>query len=426
MKFLVRHPDSTLKGSVHIQPSKSMANRLLILDHLYYQGKENIELPDATDSRILRRLLDTLKDHKGNSSIELDVGDGGTTSRFLLAVLCFTEGEFILKGSERLSERPIRELVQLLRELGGNIEGECLPLRIKGKAPDRKDSIAMNIDTSTSSQFASAVLMVLPLLCKQAEIRLTGDYLSLSYIDITIGMMNRFGFKIKREADRITLDALKKTPSPPFYSLEPDYSSISFWVGMVALSKDARVRINAGKFRDSLQADSMMIDRAVANDIITIKTDGDDLVLSSPEKPAAPKSILLDFTDCPDLALPELIMYSALKFDIRFTGVQNLNLKESSRLESLNEGMKYFGMQTIKSIGGYRMDGKFTLPEQIPHLNTFNDHRVAMAFSMLALRTPVVIEDPEVVSKSYPAFWDDLRKLNFEVIQNSEVWHPTL
>ena len=413
----VFHPTGILSGTVSVEGSKSIANRALVLSSLYDPTISLHNFPSANDALVLKRALESIKNLKHSALLRIDVEDSGTACRFLLPVLAFSEGNFEVRGTKRMSERPLLPLIHSLRKLGAVIEGESLPLVIKGRVPARKSMIKVAIDNSLSSQFASALLMILPKLGDQAELVLEGKQSSLPYLDMTIEIMREFGFDVQRSEDIVSYVSGSGPLKKQVIQIEPDLSSVAFWVGITALSKGGELKINAGNYQDYIQGDRVIFERAIENGVVNLRKEGPNLILSRGVENKDLKNVSIDFSDCPDLAIPEVIMYISLGFSLRFTGTDTLEHKESKRLTALFNLLESFQVKFIKENDAYISKGAFIFPENKIMIDPLKDHRLAMGFAMLGMQHPIRIRFPEVVSKSYPAFWDDLRKVNFELIE---------
>lgn len=395
-----------------------MSNRVLVLSELYAPNNIIHGLSGASDTRIMRHVLDKVFSAGNEDTTEVDVQDAGTVCRFILPVLAFRKGTFILKGSARMAERPLTPLIMALRELGANIDGDQLPLTIYGSPPKIKDRLSIGMDTSYSSQFASSLLMIFPLLANTADLVLEGSRLSLPYIDMTVIIMRQMGFDVSRNGAFVTYRR-GPIPSSATLTIEPDYSSIAFWVGITSLSQRGELQINAGNHSRSVQGDSVVIRRAVQNGLINIREDGDTLYMSRNRIIRSMDRVRLDFTDTPDLAIPELIMYTARGYHCLFTGIETLDYKESPRFMALAERLRPFGIEFIQKGDEHQATGNFKFPKEIQEIDPLNDHRLAMGFAMPGILHPIVIRSPNVVTKSYPSFWDDLRKVNFDLSEKT-------
>ena len=402
----------SLKTTVHLPASKSISNRLLIMEALNRRKFPLKNISHADDTKLLQKLL---------SSEEkiLDAQNAGTCYRFLTAYLTQKEGEWILTGSERMKQRPIDTLVDALRKLGAEIkylEKENFPpLAIQGK---KLTGSELKIDSSQSSQFVSALLLIAPYVKDGLKLKLTGDDTSAPYINMTLKLMKYFGIKILNANNVIEIPQQEYTPKE--YSVEPDWSSAAFWYAMAALSDEAEICM-PGLSAESIQGDSIIADWMKRFKVETGFTKEGALLRH--HKKSIEKKYSFHFRQHPDLAPAFFVLCSALGVEAKFSGVKNLSIKESSRAEALKTELEKCGAKIIKvSDDEYRITPHPLTPsprgegEGLWSFETYNDHRLAMAFAMLAIPLGrVKIKNPAVVSKSYPGFWNDLRSAGFEV-----------
>ncbi len=391
---------SIIKGNVKLPASKSISNRVLIIQALCGQKLEIENLSKADDTEVLQQALS-----KDDSKI--DIGHAGTAMRFLTAYFATQEGEKAeLTGSERMQERPIGELVNVLRELGASIEyknkDDFPPLMIAGK---KIKGGSINIDASISSQFISALLLIAPYFENGLEINLKGKIVSKTYIQMTLDVMEHFGVKSNWIKNKIRIKPQEYQPSD--YTIELDWSAASYLYSMVAFAKKADVFLQ-GLSLSSIQGDSILVDMMEPFGVLT-KQEENGVRLTKKDI-ALTKELTFDFTDCPDLAQTFIVLCAGLGIKAKIKGVQTLYIKETNRLKALQAELSKLGVSFEKNSDWYVLSGKVK-PSSKP-IKTYNDHRMAMAFAPLTiLLGEVKIENADVVSKSFPEFWNVMSSL---------------
>jgi len=384
--------------------SKSESNRVLIIDALAGRKSELNNLSNARDTQTMIRLLDS-KDKT------LDVLDAGTTMRFLTAYTAVTGQERILTGTKRMQERPIKLLVDALRELGATINylsNEGFP-PIETKAFDKNNvkTNELKIKGDVSSQYITALLMIAPMLPKGLKLELLGKVGSKPYIQMTLSLMKLFGVSADWKANTITIPHQQYKPTS--YKVESDWSAASYWYSMVALASEAKIELK-GYIKNSFQGDSTI---AEIMDKLGVKStfNADGVLL---EKKESAKSITHDFTDCPDLAQTIAVICAAKGIECTMTGLESLRIKETDRIAALQNELRKFGGDLVETIPNEQFkvtSNCFMVNQQT--VTTYEDHRMAMAFAPLALLGELTIEHPKVVEKSYPHYWEDLKKAGF-------------
>lgn len=415
--ILVSKSDTRLRGEVVLTGSKSESNRALIMQALSEEPISIKNLSEAADTVTLDSLL---KGRERNPV--LDVGPAGTAMRFLTAFCAVTPGEWTLTGSQRMKERPIGILVDALRQLGAEItylEKEGFPpMKISGRQLNRAEEVS--VPGNISSQYISALLMIAPVLPNGLRIHLTGQVASRPYIEMTLAMMDEL--QVRHEWRGNTIHIAPQRYRAATLTIEPDWSGASYWYSMAALSEEVELTL------PYLKEHSLQGDRAISS-IMTqfgVKTvflgDGIRLSRNHPEAgraAAGNQGQEIDFIHCPDLAQTVLSCCAALRRSASFTGLESLKIKETDRVAALRNELGKFGADLIENEAGDRWTldaSRVQVPESAPLIHTYDDHRMAMALAPLAIRMgPVEIEDKDVVAKSYPGFWDDLRKLGFEL-----------
>lgn len=403
-----------LDMTVDLPASKSISNRALIIHALSGGSTLPENLSDCDDTSVIIDALRTMPE-------EINIKAAGTAMRFMTAYLSVTPGTHILTGTERMKHRPIGILVDALRMLGANIEyiGEegYPPLRITGST--LKGGL-LEIHGNVSSQYISALLMIGPMLKDGLTLRLLDHIISRPYIDLTLWMMGEFG----AEAEWTSADTITVNPKPyksRDYFIENDWSGASYWYEILALNGDPESEIRlTGLMDDSKQGDS--ITRYIFS-LLGVKTK-----LQS-KKAGIPQTITLkknghcvpkleyDFVNCPDLAQTFVVACAAMNIPFHFTGLSTLKIKETDRIEALKTEMRKLGY-VVKDIDGSELlwDGERCEPSLEQGIDTYEDHRMALAFAPYAMKhNGLVINNPQVVTKSYPHYWDHLRQAGFKV-----------
>jgi 3-phosphoshikimate 1-carboxyvinyltransferase len=391
--------------AIQLPASKSESNRALIIAALG-TGKPHLQnLSEARDTQTMLRLLESNKE-------EMDVLDAGTTMRFLTAYFAVTGRQKTMTGTLRMQQRPIGLLVDALRRLGAQVdylkEEGFPPLHISG--PFQQQSAKLSIRGDVSSQYISALLMTAPALPLGLELELTGKVGSRPYIEMTLQLMERFGVKAVWEEHTIKV-AAGQTYSSNSYTVESDWSGASYWLSFTALAKEADINL-LGLRPDSLQGDIRILEIMEAVGV-GHRWATDKLQLFKTE---AAKEITVDFTHCPDLAQTVAVACAAKGIKGYFTGLESLRIKETDRIAALQEQLARIGTQlTEPETGRWELLPAGKLPEGPVQIHTYEDHRMAMAFAPLATLLPIVIEEPEVVNKSYPRFWQNMEEAGFEL-----------
>ena len=403
MQIKVTAP-AKIHTTIQLPSSKSISNRALIINALGNGTHHPENLSDCDDTRVMIRALNDDKE-------TIDIMAAGTAMRFLTAYLSVTPGTRIITGTERMQQRPIQVLVNALRELGADIEYVANdgfpPLRITGREL-RKDTISL--PGNVSSQYISALLMIAPVLTNGLTIRLTGDIISRPYINLTLQLMNDFGVRAEWTDDHRLKVEPQAYHSTPFY-VESDWSAVSYWYQIVALSKEAEVTL-PGLFKDSYQGDSQVAGIFRSLGVETIYKDK-TVILKKNGKSV--ERLDYDFINQPDLAQTFVVTCALLNIPFRFSGLQSLKIKETDRMAALITEMRKLGYILHETDGSVlSWEGERCTTEEHPAIDTYEDHRMAMAFAPTCLALPeILINNPQVVSKSYPRYWEDLRQAGF-------------
>lgn len=412
--IMLSHPAKSLGGTVQLTGSKSESNRALIIGALG-NGNVSIEnLSEAADTVTLQRALDQVEAMRPDSETLIDIGPAGTAMRFLTAYLTTTAGRYHLTGSERMQQRPIGMLVEALNTLGADIEyaGQpgYPPLTIQGGLAQR--ATAVRIKGNVSSQYLSALLLIASALPNGLELQIEGELTSRPYLTMTLDMLAEAGISHSWEGNTISVTPQRAKPCR--LVVEPDWSAASYWYAMVALAEKADLFLPNLK-QHSLQGDaaiaSIMADFGVLSTFENggLRIQKATFNTTETEKP-------LDFTECPDLAQTVIVCAAAQRRNLSFTGLHTLRIKETDRVAALQRELGKIGVQLVEDGAIYHLhtDGLFR-PGSLT-IDTYEDHRMAMAFAPLALLfSDMQINDPSVVEKSYPDFWKHLKQQGFVI-----------
>jgi len=414
-----------LTATIDLPLSKSMSNRLLVMDFLSGAPDKGRVRSTAGDTLLLQKLLRLIAGASSNTGeTVLDAGDAGTVMRFLTALLALTPGKWLLTGSGRLCQRPVGHLVAALESLGAGItySGQTgyLPLHITGGLLTGSEA---EVDGTETSQFASALLLIAPLLPHGLRLTVTGLPASRPYLELTLQMMRQAGILFEAKGPTIIVQPGRYLPDA--ITEEPDWSAAAFWYEIAALSDGADLLLSGLRF-PSLQGDSATGKIFLSLGVETYETAEGIVVRKAAshttDKCRAHGEPTIDFLDIPDLALPVITTYAALGLPGHFSGLRNLRIKESDRATVLARELSAMGAQICIEEEGdrFRLEPAPDLPLKDFAGNrlfqTYGDHRMAMALAPLALRTGVIrINEPEVVSKSYPGFWEELKKTGFRL-----------
>ena len=403
MRIRLEYPSSYTEGEIAITGSKSESNRLLILQALFPEIIiKNISNSD--DSKITENAL------KSTDSI-IDIHHAGTAMRFLTAYFSTQPGrEIILTGSQRMQERPIKLLVNALKDLGAEISYDKKegypPLKIIGKKII-KSKVALQ--ANISSQYISALMLIAPSLEDGLTIELTGQLTSVPYIKMTQTILDELGFETTFEKNKIQISSAKRI-EPKTWTIESDWSSASYFYSILALSRQGNICLSSYK-KESNQGDSALSEIYKSLGVVTSFNRG-MINLTKVKDFNFTESININLINTPDLAQTIAVSCLGLGIGCKLSGLHTLKIKETDRLRALKIEMEKLGAKVDITSDSLELYPNAKLKKDIA-INTFNDHRMAMAFAPLALKAPIIINDFEVVSKSYPAFWDDLKRINF-------------
>ena len=407
----VSFPLENMSGSVDLVRSKSIANRLLIIQALADYSFEIVNNSNAKDSQTLTTLLKRIKEEPSTTDMILDVGPAGTCFRFLTAFLTIQKGSYILTGSERMKQRPIGALVDALRKLGAQIEyqGEegYPPLYITGK--ELKPSGPVSIDASISSQFITALIMLAPKLKGGLSINLTGKISSRPYLEMTLSLMRKFGIEATFEGNDIHIKEGNYAGSS--LEVEGDWSGASYFYGLAAITTGSNLLLK-GLQLNSIQGDSGI---AALFEKLGVESTQESTGVRLVSKGFKPMDIWqIDFSEIPDTAQTFAVVLAMLGQEAIFTGLESLRIKETDRIKALQIELAKIGWGMVSDD-----DVHFHLKQvdsaiiDLPIIETYEDHRMAMSFAILGLMKEVQILEPNVVEKSFPDYWDILNKLGF-------------
>ena len=403
MGVRLEHKFSYIRGELKITGSKSESNRLLILQALY--PKIEIEnLSNSEDTEVTNHALNS-------SDYIVNVHHAGTAMRFLTAYFSIQPNrEIILTGSKRMQERPIRLLVDALKDLGADISYEKKdgfpPLRIKGKKISKSK---VTLPANISSQYVSALMLIATSLEEGLTIDLVGEMTSVPYITMTKTILDQLGFNTSYKNNQIQI-ASTTCIRPKIWTVESDWSSASYFYSILALSKGGHINLSSFK-KESNQGDSALSEIYRSLGVVTSFHKG-MIKLSKVENFNFPNLINLDLRNTPDLAQTIAVSCLGLGIECKLGGLHTLKIKETDRLIALKIEMEKLGAKVDITSNSLELYPSPQLKNNIA-INTYNDHRMAMAFAPLALKVPIIINDSQVVSKSYPTFWDDLKTINF-------------
>ena len=382
---------------------------MLIMDALAGKKSEIENLSESDDTRFLQMAL-------ASRSLERDIGHAGTAMRFLTAYFATQNEHVVLTGSDRMKKRPVGPLVRALKELGASVhypgqEG-FPPLEIEGGL---KKGGHITVDGGISSQFISALMMIGPVLKGGLKITLTGDVVSSTYIHMTLSLMIRGGVEAAFDGREIMVREGRYNFG--HFKVESDWSGASYWFQVAALCPGSSIRL-PGLQRGSLQGDAVLV--SLFSDLGVETRFVEDAVILNSGKPFTVDHFASDFTGFPDLVQTFTVTLCAMDIPFSITGTRTLKVKETDRISALQSELKKLGFQIDADQDGNRIswDGTRSNPETGAVIETYNDHRMAMAFAPLAVPLgSLIVNNPGVVTKSYPGYWEDLEKAGFSVIR---------
>jgi 3-phosphoshikimate 1-carboxyvinyltransferase len=396
-------PPQKTKAHILLPSSKSISNRVLMMNFLS-GNKINIKnLSNANDTLVFQRIISCI----GKQNI-FDAEDAGTALRFATALLSVIEGKHLLTGTDRMKQRPIGVLAEALQTLGINIEyvekKNFPPVIIYGKKNIDGGKIKLRADIS--SQYISSLMMIAPLFKNGLTITFDTRPVSMPYIKMTAALMQKFGIELNINKNLVEIkNGIYK---PHVYQIENDWSAASYWYLMAALSNTCQLSFDL-LHKDSLQGDSIIHSLFYNFGVETVFNDTGCTIIKT--KNIKPPYFEYDFTDCPDLAQTFACLCAALKTKAYLKGLKTLKIKETDRIEALKNELAKFGAEIFTDHESLKITG-FKSPENAICVNTYNDHRMAMSFAPLSiLYGKFTINNPEVVKKSYPGFWNEWNKV---------------
>ncbi len=397
-----------IQGAVSISGSKSESNRLILL-RAYTSYFKIFNLSNSDDTQLMLSAIESDKK-------EINIGHAGTAMRFLTSYYSsISENSKVLTGSNRMKQRPISILVDALKDLGCDIEyidkSGFPPLKINGKNI-LTNSVTLPADVS--SQYISSLMMLGVSLENGLKIKLSSEITSLPYILMTKKIIDRIGGITKIDDGEITIEPFKEKIIPEQF-VESDWSSASYFYSIAALSNSARLTLSTF-FKESLQGDSRLVDIYKIFGVET-KFEENHIILMK-NKIDLPKSINLNLKDSPDLAQTIIVTCLGLGVDCRLDGLHTLKIKETDRLIALKNEIEKFNVDKVEiTENSITLENNSNLKHEVV-IDTYNDHRMAMSFAPLSLLVPIKINNPEVVTKSYVNFWNDLESLGFNILKN--------
>ncbi len=401
------------KSIINITGSKSETNRLLLLQALY-PNLTIANISNSDDSKVMIQAIKKLSAVNYQLKTEIDVHHAGTAMRFLTAFFAIQEGkEVLLTGSSRMKERPIKILVEALQLLGAGIsyvENEGFPpIKIVGKKlSENKVSLPANV----SSQYISALLLIAPKLENGLELTLEGEITSVPYIKMTLALLNEIGVNTSFENNKITVSHAEFVETNQL-TVESDWSSVSYWYSIVALSEiGTQITLSSYK-KNSLQGDAALAEIYKDFGVQTVFNENNTITISK-ERIHNSQLITHNLNNCPDIAQTIAVTCFGLGIGCDLFGLHTLKIKETDRLEALKAELTKLGAEISVTNDSLHLKPSTSINENVA-IKTYQDHRMAMAFAPLALRVPIVIEEAEVVSKSYPDFWNDLKDVGFNI-----------
>lgn len=398
--------DQTIQGAITLNGSKSISNRILIIQALLGEEVEISNLSNAKDTQVLESMLSKLHEPI------LDAGEAGTAYRFMTAYLALKGDNHVLMGTKRMCERPIGTLADALNELGANIQyvGKVGYPPLQMKAHDRKKWKArIHLGAHISSQFTSALLLVAPALPKGLELILEGKIISRPYIQMTLKLMEEFGIVSLWHRDVIKVPNQEYTAKP--FVVEADWSAASYYYALAVFAEKVDLQLN-GLQAQSVQGDAVLVDIMQQ---FGIESTFNETGVALRKTACTLTTFSYDFSNCPDLAQTLAVICAGLNIPADLTGLETLTIKETDRIHALKTELEKMGAIVEVTENSLHLKQGITNHQQAAHILTYDDHRMAMAFAPLALLLDkVTVEDKGVVRKSYPDFWTDFASLGLD------------
>ena len=404
MKKIKLSFDKFKDSTIYLNSSKSESNRLLIIKALSEKEITIKNLSKANDSVLLKNLLES------ENLVVWDAQDAGTSFRFLTSFLAIKKEHVVLSGTERMKQRPVKVLVDALNKIGAEIlylENEGFPpIYVKGKINQVKNKL--DIPGDISSQYISSLLLIAPLLEKGIEINIEEPFYSRPYVNMTLNLMNSFGIKSEVKGNKISIK--NQEFSSGSYIIESDWSAASYWYSILSISDNINNLTLQGLKKKSNQGDSVISELMKSFGVNTQYKD-DGIVLTKIKLDT--EEIELDFRDCPDLTQTILVVAAYHKIKLKISGVESLKIKETDRLLAMKNELKKIGCDFYEEGNYWLLEKRRREIDDELSIDTYKDHRMAMAFAPLASKKSIIINDPDVVVKSYPTYWEDLKKVGF-------------
>jgi 3-phosphoshikimate 1-carboxyvinyltransferase len=412
----VSHPTKIISADIDLPASKSVSNRLLVIHFLMGQSFKINHLSACDDTNNLQKALAKLAvDLQSNTdqAIVVDIGEAGTSFRFLTAMLTIIPGKFILTGSKRLLERPIQPLVDAMQQLGASISYENKhpgnPLLINHTLMQGGE---IELDAGVSSQFVSALMLIAPYFKKGLVIKLKGKPVSVAYIVMTMKLMQQFGAEVVFSAHEIHIKPTNYLLQSSAYTVESDWTAASYWYAYALLSGQSKIQLK-GLYFNSLQGDRLLADLFAMYGVQT-HFNNQGVIISKGDHNGYID--VFDFNDNPDLVQTFAFMHAALQLPLQINAAGNLQHKETDRIAALACELKKNGTHLqVKHPDDMRLIFSSANHQGMPIFETYQDHRMAMSASIVGMMKKVGIKHPEVVAKSYPNFWDHLKIAGFEI-----------
>ena len=399
--------ESPSEIEINLNSSKSESNRLLIIKSLSDNKIELENLSHANDTVLLKNLI------RSNSQNIWDAEDAGTTMRFLTSFLAVTKQGVLLTGTERMKKRPIKILVDGLNKIGAEIsyteKDGYPPIKINRKISQIKESISIRGDIS--SQYISSLLMIAPVLPNGLKIDVMPPFYRKPYVMMTLNLMKKFGIKYDLSEDSISIHNQEYKSGS--YKVESDWSAASYWYSFISINKKLKEIKLKGLREHSFQGDQVIKKIMTLFNVETLY-DKDGIILR--KKDFDCDYLELDFKDCPDLAQTVLVVAAFHKVKLKLYGVESLKIKETDRLKAMSNELKKIGVNFYDDNGIWTLDKRNNEFSNEASIETYKDHRMAMAFAPLASEINITINNPDVVNKSYPTFWEDMKKAGYDII----------
>lgn len=405
MNYRLKSTIFRLKGIINLESSKSESNRALIINAL--AGGQTSDIHNLSKARDTQTMLGLLTGHPKS----YDVKDAGTTMRFLTAFLAIHGAGETITGTERMKNRPIGPLVESLRSLGAEIaylEKEGYPPLSIHKIQHQQTN-QISIPGNISSQYISALLMIAPALENGLELTLTSEVYSRPYIEMTLSLMRAFG--VKSEWNENTISIGSQSYIPTEYTIEGDWSGASYWYSFVSMAPEG-AELSLPTLRKSSTQGDIAIASIMAHFGVETVFNADGVTLK--RVPIKERSSKIDFRNCPDLAQTVMVVASVNGIELEMIGLESLKIKETDRIAAMENELAKLGAELTEEGHSWKLTPTNKLPLEVS-IETYEDHRMAMAFAPLAMLLETNIHDPFVVEKSYPSFWDEVKKLGVEI-----------